>query len=979
MRIERIDIDGFGIFSSRSWELPAGLTVFRGDNEEGKSTLLNAIRALLFGFESTRNGRVWYPALAGGKRGGSLTMVDRAGGRWVVTRHGEGGGTGSLTVQAPSGNQGGIETLDRLLHGADKDLFRSIFAFGLTELSDASSMSGDGVHGRIYGAAAGLGGSSALDLESELRERLEDLFKPSGQKPRLNALFARMDELRDRIATLARAPEEHAAAHRALAEASAEAERRRAQADALRARLIRLGRSRDSAPLITELAGAEEHLALTDPALDALDPAAATQADALAAARDAARTRLDDLDATIAGLDADLAQLSLDPPLLEAGTDLRALESDRAAMAGDQQRRADAAAAAARHAATIDEQVARTRIGSEQALLALDDSIPAIESLRVREGIMAAAGQSLADADRVISALRAELDARRVSAGDPNIDAPDPADAAAAIRSLVAERHRRPAIGVQVVAIALMALVLGILVGVVSATLLVGAVAGIAVLAGGAGWLVWRTRDATDGSELLARAGLGPSPTDEEIERRRDELAVEVARRARATEDDRSLASLREGLARAEDDRRAAAARRDEEDAAWRSWLERRGLPADATPESARQILVAAGIGRRAADDRRAQLAAVERIDGRLESFELRVHDILDRLAVARGASAGARLAVAIERLDAAARADERHRGLVAQKTKLSAQRPGLVDAAEAAQRAVDEHFAACDVAGIAELRARAGAAAERRAALRRVEALRDQLVALAGSPKVADELRAEARALDLATVEAELAQATRQLATEEQAERAAHTLIGEVNATIRRLEASEELGAARQELAALEGQAQAMARAWAATALAARLMAETRRRYERERQPDVVKAAQAYFRQITDGRYGRIAAPPGDGTIRVETASGKQLLPGELSRGTQEQLYLSLRFGLIEEFARRAEPLPVVMDDILVNFDARRAERAAAAIVRLAASHQVVFFTCRDETAQLLDPAGDATITLSIGEPLLASAGVDA
>jgi uncharacterized protein YhaN len=978
VRIERIDIDGFGIFANRSWELPAGLTVFRGDNEEGKSTLLNAIRALLFGFESTRNGRVWYPALAGGKRGGSLAMVDRAGGRWVVTRHGEGGGTGSLKVQAPSGNQGGIETLDRLLHGADKDLFRSIFAFGLSELSDASSMSGDGVHGRIYGAAAGLGGTSALDLELDLRERLEDLFKPSGQKPKLNALFGRMDTLRERIAALAQAPEEHAAAHRALVDAAAEAEGQHVAADSLRARIIRLERSRASAPLITELATAENRLAMTDPALDALEPDAAAAADALAAARDAARTRLDDLDGTIAGVDADLAQLSLEPPLLEAAADLRALESDRAALAGDDQRRADAVAAADRHAATIDEQVSRTRIGSEEALLALDDSIPAVESLRVRERDMTAARQTLADAEHAVSRSQAELDARNAIAFVPDAVAADPAEAAAAIRILVAERRRRPANGVQLAAVVAIALIVGLLVGLVSAAFVIGAAAGLVLLVAGAAWTVWRPSAGMDDPELLARAGLGESPTDEEIERRRDEISVEIARRARAADDDRSLVSLRERLVKGEADRQAAAERLDEATAAWRSWLEQSGIPLDATPEGARQILAAAGVGRRAADDRRAQLEVMRRIDERLGSFEERVHALLDRLAVARGVSAGARLAVAIERLDVTTRAEERRRGLVAQRTKLTAQRQDLVDATEAAQRAVDEHLAACGVADLADLHARSSDAAERRAASRRVDGLREQLVALAGSPKVANELRAEGRALDLAAVEAELAQATRELATAEEAERAALARIGEMNATIRRLEASEELGAARQELAALEGQAQSMARSWAATALAARLMAETRRRYERERQPDVVKAAQAYFRQITDDRYERVAAPPGDGTIRVETASGQQLLPGELSRGTQEQLYLSLRFGLIEEFARRAEPLPVVMDDILVNFDARRAERAAAAIAQLAAGHQVIFFTCRDETAELLDPLDQRTRTLSIREPLVASAGAD-
>jgi uncharacterized protein YhaN len=84
-----------------------------------------------------------------------------------------------------------------------------------------------------------------------------------------------------------------------------------------------------------------------------------------------------------------------------------------------------------------------------------------------------------------------------------------------------------------------------------------------------------------------------------------------------------------------------------------------------------------------------------------------------------------------------------------------------------------------------------------------------------------------------------------------------------------------------------------------------------------------------------------------------------------ELSRGTSEQLYLALRFGLIEEFARHGEPLPVVMDDILVNFDADRAARAASAIRDLASRHQVLYFTCHRWTAELLDPEGERTVTL--------------
>jgi uncharacterized protein YhaN len=966
VRIERIDVDGFGRIANTSWELPPGLTVFRGENEAGKSTLMNAVRALLFGFDSTRNGRVWYPAVAGGKRGGRLVLVDRNGGRWTVNRHGEGGGTGSLSVEAPSGNTGGIETLDRLMRGADKDLFRSIFAFGLSELSDVSSLSADGIRGRIYGAATGLGGASAVDLETSLRERLEELFKPSGHKPALNALFTRMDELRDQIATLSRAPEEHAAAHRARAEAAAAADARRTEADALRARIVRLEQSRSAAPIIAELAEAEARLAGTDPSLDRLPPDAGTLGEARIGALDAAEGRLRDADRAAADLEIDLGMITVDEPLLAAAAQLRALEADRAALAADEARRADAAAAIARHDATVADQVARTRVGSEADLLALDDSIPAMDALDRHEADVERATAAALDAERLLRSLRDQGG----SPIEPTSAGFDVDEAWAALRQVSAARAAgRSAVlhealgrlpGIVVLAAAL--LVVGWIVGSALGNGPAGTLAGLVLAAGLAlvgrsGSRAWALDAAT-----LERAGLSADPSDEEIERRRDELSLERARRdhGRATSSD-----LAQRLAAAEGDVARTAAEREVALERWRAWLATAGLAADSTPAIARQTLAAAGIARRAAEERRGQRAIVDGVDARASEFEKRAAAFLDGLGIAPGASTAGRLHSALERLEVAMRADERRRGLVAQRTKLAAQRAEIAATVDAARQALDRHLASAGVADMAELRAQAEAAAERREILDTIRELRERLVTLAGSQPVADALLRDGATLDLAAVDIELGGAAARLRTVEDEERELHATIGELGARIRDLEASADLGAARQELAVLEGRAQALARTWATTALAARLLAETRRRYERERQPDVVKSAQAYFRQITNGRYERITAPPGDASVRVETEAGDQLEPSELSRGTVEQLYLALRFGLIEEFARHAEPLPVVMDDILVNFDEGRTERAASAIGQLAATHQVIFFTCREETARALDPGGDRTRTL--------------
>ena len=51
MRIDEIHVDGFGLLRDRRIEPAPGLTVIRGENEAGKSTLLAFIRAILFGFD----------------------------------------------------------------------------------------------------------------------------------------------------------------------------------------------------------------------------------------------------------------------------------------------------------------------------------------------------------------------------------------------------------------------------------------------------------------------------------------------------------------------------------------------------------------------------------------------------------------------------------------------------------------------------------------------------------------------------------------------------------------------------------------------------------------------------------------------------------------------------------------------------------------------------------------------------------------
>ena len=138
-----------------------------------------------------------------------------------------------------------------------------------------------------------------------------------------------------------------------------------------------------------------------------------------------------------------------------------------------------------------------------------------------------------------------------------------------------------------------------------------------------------------------------------------------------------------------------------------------------------------------------------------------------------------------------------------------------------------------------------------------------------------------------------------------------------------------------------------ASAEMWAVVTLCKTLLDETRKVYENDRQPDVLRHASRFFRTMSADRYSRVVAPLDGTELQVERRDGVRLLPQLLSRGTAEQLYLAMRFALLRDYAGHGDPLPVVFDDVFVNFDPERTRSTLQAVGELTETHQVLLFTC--------------------------------
>jgi uncharacterized protein YhaN len=169
----------------------------------------------------------------------------------------------------------------------------------------------------------------------------------------------------------------------------------------------------------------------------------------------------------------------------------------------------------------------------------------------------------------------------------------------------------------------------------------------------------------------------------------------------------------------------------------------------------------------------------------------------------------------------------------------------------------------------------------------------------------------------------------------------------GRVEERITMMEKSEERSRALSRQETILARVDEAAEQWAVITLCRALLDETRKIYETERQPEVLRQASSFFAVMTEGRYMRVIAPLDGGEIQVERRDGVRLSPQLLSRGTAEQLYLSMRLALVREYANHVDPLPVVFDDIFVNFDPARSRTSFKAIAELCSTHQVLLFTC--------------------------------
>jgi len=136
----------------------------------------------------------------------------------------------------------------------------------------------------------------------------------------------------------------------------------------------------------------------------------------------------------------------------------------------------------------------------------------------------------------------------------------------------------------------------------------------------------------------------------------------------------------------------------------------------------------------------------------------------------------------------------------------------------------------------------------------------------------------------------------------------------------------------------------------WRIFAMTQRLVETIQRTYQLKRQPKTLDCASGFLQEMTAGKYERVWTPVDEDILFVQRKDGVVFSTEQLSMGTRELLYLAIRLALIDEYRQRNMNLPIILDDVLVNFDTTRATAAAKVITRFAGEQTQIFFLTSHE-----------------------------
>ncbi len=1012
MKITDMHVDGFGVWNSLSVkELNEGMTLFYGPNEAGKTTLMQFVRTVLYGFSEERR-TLYLPPVHGGVPGGMIRARSHSG-EYVVerrlTQDEDGNPAGRVIVLSDSGKRQGQHLLDVLLSGVDESIFNNVFAIGIRELQELATLNDTQAAEHLYNLASGVDRVSLVEVMRELDVSRRRILDASEQTCELTSLHQQQQKLQSEIAELRQQTRrwmDLAKQRIALAE----------EVGQLEANIVRFDREARVVEIAVKVRDKWRGRSDTNKELrvighvEPLPAGCLPRLDELNVQLEQQREKIKPLDLRRRQVRRELAAQPINKPLWE------------------QSSRIEAVCEYAPWIASLDGQIERVEkqlglsekdLAKQEEKLASDSGLEfsstPIVSPRIVEQLNGPARvltdcakkRSLAKrrkrqieqrVDETAGQLKEELAERKKDdLGDAlqqgsdlvknlrrRVQMEDRMEQMLRLRQELEGEHNDllddQLTRVRVLGVVGLMFVFGmvlLLCGIfgdyywyIGSEIRwgIGLMGGLCIFVSIA-WKVVVERTERDEFENCSERRRSLDMELERASTERDELEQLLPSgsgpySSRLVTAERELKEL-EAMAPLEEDRRDAhkksqSAKNRESSAAdefrearnrWRRALQHAGLPATLTPKHVRRLAVHY-------HETEKLRATILEHQQKLDQLRFERAAMVDRICqLTRDvglATAGEDPHVQLTQLSSLLSSQ---REITTKRRELVAEERGLRKSISQEGRRLrlitrsrEALFAATRVADEVELRDRTAKLEEIARLSNRLQEFNEQVATIIAGFCGEDEVEKELAANDPPGLKQRRETLTTRLQESQSRLAALHQRRGEINQEMKSLTENKRLDQARLELACVEHRIQLATQRWQKLASTLQMLEVVRDTYEAERQPETLGEASDYLEQFTDGKYARIWTPLGSHVLRVDDKHGTCLTMDLLSRGTREAVFLSLRLALVAAYARRGIQIPLVLDDVLVNLDGRRTEAAVRTLNEFASKgHQLLFFTCHD------------------------------
>ncbi len=127
--------------------------------------------------------------------------------------------------------------------------------------------------------------------------------------------------------------------------------------------------------------------------------------------------------------------------------------------------------------------------------------------------------------------------------------------------------------------------------------------------------------------------------------------------------------------------------------------------------------------------------------------------------------------------------------------------------------------------------------------------------------------------------------------------------------------------------------------------------------RFRKENQGPLLEKSGRVFQSITRGAFSGLGAEFSADDVPVLVGLRPDQTPVSIeamSDGTRDQLYLALRLAALDRYLEAHEPMPLILDDLLITFDNERTKAILPQLAGLAKRTQIFLFTHHEHLVEL-------------------------